>query len=506
MKEKRKFGVIDQIGYVFGDMGGSFVNLYVDAFFLTFCTYVLGIKATWVGSLFLFARLWDAVNDPIIGSFPDRWQIGKSGDKFKPYIKIAMIPLAVSGLLCFTDVSSWGSLAKHGWVIFAYLAYGMSYTGTSMPFGSMAAVITNDPVERTKLSRARAIGGTIVGIGALSAYGMSYTGTSMPFGSMAAVITNDPVERTKLSRARAIGGTIVGIGALSLVPQFVFNKSGEVVPSGFFKVAVVFGALSLISYYLLLKLTTERVRQTKVEGQKFNYGKVLKGVLKNRPMLGVMLATVGSLLYITGNGQLSSYLYKEFYHAPQVLSLVSLVNVPIMLVFFPVIPKLSQKFGKRNVILTCSGYNLIISTVLFLVPIQNVYVFLVLNTLAVSGQTAFTMLIWAFVTDCIDYSEFQTGERSDGSLYSIYTFSRKIGSTLASTIASFSLGAIGYVSGIQSQAPEIANHIRSLCTSIPVITCVLELIGIGLVYNLTKEKTEEMYTELNKRRTQKNVV
>ncbi len=459
MKEKRKFGVIDQIGYVFGDMGGSFVNLYVDAFFLTFCTYVLGIKATWMGSLFLFARLWDAVNDPIIGSFPDRWQIGKSGDKFKPYIKIAMIPLAVSGLLCFTDVSSWSSLAKHGWVIFAYLAYGMSYTGTSMPFGSMAAVITNDPVERTKLSR-----------------------------------------------ARAIGGTIVGIGALSLVPQFVFNKSGEVVPSGFFKVAVVFGVLSLISYYLLLKLTTERVRQTKVEGQKFNYGKVLKGVLKNRPMLGVMLATVGSLLYITGNGQLSSYLYKEFYHAPQVLSLVSLVNVPIMLVFFPVIPKLSQKFGKRNVILTCSGYNLIISTVLFLVPIQNVYVFLVLNTLAVSGQTAFTMLIWAFVTDCIDYSEFQTGERSDGSLYSIYTFSRKIGSTLASTIASFSLGAIGYVSGIQSQAPEIANHIRSLCTSIPVITCVLELIGIGLVYNLTKEKTEEMYTELNKRRTQKNVV
>lgn len=459
MKEKRKFGVIDQIGYVFGDMGGSFVNLYVDAFFLTFCTYVLGIKATWMGSLFLFARLWDAVNDPIIGSFPDRWQIGKSGDKFKPYIKIAMIPLAVSGLLCFTDVSSWSSLAKHGWVILAYLAYGMSYTGTSMPFGSMAAVITNDPIERTKLSR-----------------------------------------------ARAIGGTIVGIGALSLVPQFVFNKSGEVVPSGFFKVAVVFGALSLISYYLLLKLTTERVRQTKVEGQKFNYGKVLKGVLKNRPMLGVMLATVGSLLYITGNGQLSSYLYKEFYHAPQVLSLVSLVNVPIMLVFFPVIPKLSQKFGKRNVILTCSGYNLIISTVLFLVPIQNVYVFLVLNTLAVSGQTAFTMLIWAFVTDCIDYSEFQTGERSDGSLYSIYTFSRKIGSTLASTIASFSLGAIGYVSGIQSQAPEIANHIRSLCTSIPVITCVLELIGIGLVYNLTKEKTEEMYTELNKRRTQKNVV
>ena len=453
MKEIRKFGIRDQIGYVCGDMAGSFVNLYVDAFFLTFCTYVLGIKAAWMGSMFLFARLWDAFNDPMIGSFPDRWQIGKSGDKFKPYIKIAMIPLAISGLLCFADVSSWGSLAKHVWFVFAYIVYGMSYTGTSMPFGSMASVVTNDPIERTKLSR-----------------------------------------------ARSIGGTIVGIGAISLVPQFVFNKAGEVVPSGFFKVAVVFGILSMICYCLLLHFTTERVRQPKVEGEKFNYGKVLKSVFKNRPMLGVMLATVGSLLFITGNSQLGSYLYKEFYHAPQVLTLVSLISIPIMLVFFPLIPKLSQKYGKRNVILVCSGYNLVISLILFMMPIQNVYLFLVINTLATSGQTAFTMLIWAFVTDCIDYHEYQTGERSDGSLYSIYTFSRKIGSTLASTIASFSLGAIGYISGIEAQTAAVAGHIRSLCTFIPVATCVLELLGIGLVYNLTNKKTTEMYAVLKKRR------
>lgn len=453
MKEKKKFGMRDQIGYVCGDMAGSFVNLYVDAFFLTFCTYVLGIKATWMGSLFLFARLWDAINDPLIGSLPDRWQIGKSGDKFKPYIKIAMLPLAISGLLCFADVSSFSTLTKHIWVIFAYLVYGMSYTGTSMPFGSMASVITNDPVERTKLSR-----------------------------------------------ARAIGGTIVGIGAISLVPQFVFNKAGDVVPSGFFKVAIVFGILSLICYMLLIKLTTERIRQPKIEGQKFNYGKVLKSVLKNRPMLGVMLATVGSLLFITGNSQLGSYLYKEYYHAPQVLTLVSLVSIPIMVIFFPLIPKLSQKFGKKKVILFCSSYNLIISAILFLIPLPNVYLFLVVNTLATSGQTAFTMLIWAFVTDCIDYNEYQTGERSDGSLYSIYTFSRKIGSTLASTIASFSLGAIGYISGISTQTVEVATRIRFLCTGIPVITCILEVIGIGLIYNLTKEKTDEMYAELNRRR------
>ena len=101
-KEKAipKFGVKDQIGYVCGDMAGSFVNLFVDAYFLTFCTYALGIKATWMAGLFLAARLWDAINDPIIGSFPDRWRLGKSGDKFTPWFKLFMIQLALSGVLC----------------------------------------------------------------------------------------------------------------------------------------------------------------------------------------------------------------------------------------------------------------------------------------------------------------------------------------------------------------------------------------------------------------------
>ncbi len=458
MKQKKTtpFGIRDQLGYVCGDMAGSFVNLYVDAYFLTFCTYVLGISASWMGTLFLFARLWDAINDPIIGSFPDRWTIGKSGDKFKPYIKIAMVPLAISGLLCFADVSSFASTAKHVWAAVAYVIYGMSYTGTSIPFGSMASVITNNAVERTKLSR-----------------------------------------------ARAIGGTIVGFGALSLVPQFVFDKSGNVVASGFFKVAIVFGICSLIFYILLMILTTERVKTPKAEKVKFNYGHILKGVFHNRPMLGVMLATIGSLLYITGNSQLGSYLYKEYYHAPQVLTFVSLISIPVMVICFPLIPKLSQKYGKKKVVVFSSGYNLIISTVLFLVPIPNVYLYLILSTLAVSGQTVFTMLIWAFVTDCIDYQEYLTNERNDGSLYSIYTFSRKIGSTLASTLASFALGALGFVSGIETQAPEVASHIRLLCTSIPVITCILELIGIGLVYDLTKEKTEKMYEVLEARRAER---
>lgn len=453
-KQIRKFGVRDQFGYTCGDMGGSFVNLYVDAFFLTFCTYVLGISATWMGGLFLIARLWDAINDPLIGSLPDRFTIGKSGDKFKPYVKIAMWPLALSCLFCFMDVSSWSSVMKHAWAAFAYIFYGMSYTGTSMPYGSMASVITNDPIERTKLSRARSIGGLLVG----------------------------------------------GI-AISIVPQFVYDDAGEIVPPAFLGVAAVFALCSIICYFLLLNCTTERVHQEKKEKQKFNYGKVLKEVVHNRPLIGVMVASIGSLLYITANTQLGTYLYKEYYHAPSVMTLVSLLIIPVIIILFPLVPSLTKRFGKRAIIIFATSFNLVVSTFLLLVPISNVYVFIVINAIAVAGQTAFTMLIWAFVTDCIDYNEYMTGDRNDGSLYSIYTFSRKIGSTLASSLASFALGAVGYVSGLNVvQADGVAEHIRLLATSVPVITCILELIGIGLIYNLSKTKAEKMYVALKERR------
>ena len=449
----RKFGVRDQVGYLFGDMAGSFVNLYVDAFFLTFCTYVLGISPYFMASLFLGARLWDAVNDPIIGSFPDRWQIGKSGDKFKPYIKIAMIPLALSVILAFYDVSSLPTTAKHIWIVFTYIFYGMSYTGTSMPYGSLVAVITDDPVERTKLSR-----------------------------------------------ARSFGGLIVGAGFLSIVPQVIFNKDGDVVPVNFFYIAVAFAVFSLLSYLVTLKLTTERIRQPKLENEKFDYGKVLKSVLKNRPLIGVMVATVGSLLYITANSQLGAYIYKEYYNAPQVLTFVTLSMIPVMLIAFPIIPKLAGKYGKRKLILGFTFFNLICALFLLLVPIESVYVFMVLYTVANSGQTVFAMIIWALVTDTLDYHEYITGERSDGSLFSIYTFSRKLGSTLASTLASVMLGLVGFVSGAATQVPAVAENIRTMTTAVPVIATILQLIGIGVIFNLSKDRMDEIQAELKGKR------
>ena len=448
-KQIRPFGVKDEIGYVFGDMAGSFVNLFVDAYFLIFCTNVLGISAGWMGTLFLVARLWDAINDPIMGSFPDRWMIGKSGDKFKPWIKIFMLPLALSGVLCFFNVPLEG-IALHAYVAFAYVLYGMSYTGTSMPFGAMASVVSDDPIQRSKLSR-----------------------------------------------ARSIGGTIVGIVGLSIVPVVCFDKQSNILPERFTLIAVIFGVLSIISYFVLLNLTQERIRQNVEKAEKFNYGKVLKATVHNRPLIGVMVATLGSMLFITGSNQVRSYIFKEYYARTDVMSIISLATIPILVICFPLVPKLVAKFGKKATLMAAIVSSTIFSVIPVVMEIKNVYIYSALVVLGTIGQTVFTMLIWALVTDCLDYSEWKFNERSDGSMYSLYTFSRKIGSTIASTGVSFGLAAIGFVSGSNVvQTAEAVNGIYFLVNIIPVVTCILELVGVGLIFNLNKETTEQMYAEL----------
>lgn len=131
------------------------------------------------------------------------------------------------------------------------------------------------------------------------------------------------------------------------------------------------------------------------EYRKVNYGNVLKAVVKNRPLIGVMVATIGSMLYITGSNQIRSYVFKEYYGNTSAMTLLSLASVPIIIICFPLVPKLVAKFGKKTTLMFGSNQQYRAQCNHFCRKIPNVYVYSVLNVLAMIGQTVFTMLIWA---------------------------------------------------------------------------------------------------------------
>ncbi|OAB43540.1 MFS transporter [Paenibacillus antarcticus] len=452
----KKFGARDQVGYALGDIGGSFVNLYISGFFLIFCTYVLGVSPYFMGTMFLLGKFFDAICNVIMGTLPDRWKLGKSGDKFLPYISISKWILAASCLLAFANVSSWGTTATHVWVVFVYLFFCVAYTADSIPYGSLASVITNDPVERTKLSR-----------------------------------------------ARAIGGMVVGLGFLSFVPMFIYDKSGSVVPEAFFQIAIVFSILSVLAYTGLVRLTTERIRDDNQPGIQSDYSfkEAFKVAIKNRPLIGMMVASIGSLLMINGVSQLAPMVFAERYHMPSAFAINSFISIGITLILFAIVPKLVAKFNKRNLVIATAIFSLVATLILTLVTIESVYVFMVVYNLATIGSSVFVMVVWALVTDCIDYAELQTGKHYEGTLFSLYSFARKAGMGLGSAIGSYALGWVGFVSGAKSQSPEVAEGILKMYTGIPIIAFVIMLLGVGIIYNLNEKRTNEMYAALKISRT-----
>ncbi|MEH7379025.1 glycoside-pentoside-hexuronide (GPH):cation symporter [Bacillus sp. JJ1533] len=454
-KQVRKFGFRDQFGYMLGDVGGGFANLYIGSFFLLFSTSVLGVSPYFMGTLFLVARIFDAFTDVIMGSIPDRWRLGKSGDKFLPYINISKWLLAASILISFADVSSWSSTAIHVWVVFVYLFYGIAYTADSIPYGSLAAVITDDPIERTKLSR-----------------------------------------------ARAIGGMVVGIGFLSFVPMFIYDKSGNLVPEMFFYISIVFSILSVLAYTGLVKLTTERIRDDRPVGTKpdYKFTDALKAALKNRQLLGMMVASVGSLIMINGVTQLAAIVFSEYYKNPGAFAINSFLQMGVTLVLFIFVPSLVKRFGKRNMVISTASFSLIASTLLTIFVIENVYVYIVAYNIATIANMVFVMIVWALVTDCLDFTELQTGKRYDGTLYSIYSFSRKVGMGVGSALGSYALGWVGFVSGQTSQSKEVAEGVLRMYNGLPILSFLLMIIGIALIFNLNNKKAEEMYATLKERR------
>ena len=446
------FGLTDIIGYMFGDIGGSFVSLTFDAYYLIFTTYVLGINVEFMSGLFLFSRLYDAIDDPLIGSLPDRFIISKSS-KFKPWIKIFMWPLAISILLGFTNINSlnFSESLKHIWVVFCYILYGICYTGTSMPYGAMANTVA----------------------------------------------TNQK-EREKLSAARAIGGLLIVLVIMGLLPMLIWDKNNDPNVSGYYLVSLICAMGCIISYTLLNKMTVERknlVAEKKVN-KDYDFFKTIKQALSNRALVGVMIASIGSMIWITGNNQFAGFIFKEYYKQPKLQSLATVAQIPVTLLAFLLSAKLSELYGKRKVLTRALLLNLGLALILFFKPIRNPIYFIFINSIANMGQSLFIIYIWAFVGDAIDYHEYKYKSRNDGTIYSTYTFSRKLGTTIASAGASAVLAAVGFISAQSSQSVEVANSIRYLHTSIPVIATLIELVGIRVIYHLSREDSRVISQKL----------
>ncbi|NOU99115.1 MFS transporter [Paenibacillus planticolens] len=447
----RPFGIRDKLGYLFGDFGNDFFFILVSSFLMVYYTDIFKIHAATIGLMFLIARLWDAIADVVWGRFIDTRKAGIQG-KFKPWIFRMSFPLVLSGILMFVKIPGMSDGFYLAYAFVTYLIWGTLYSTVNIPYGSMASVITSDSVERTTLSTFRTMGANLAGL------------------------------------------IINVLGPLIL---FVNNKADS---DRFMLGAILFGILSISCYMACYKLSTERITLSETKEKKIHLGTTLKGLLKNRPLISILVASLAFMMLSMLVGAVNVYLYKNYFGSASMLSMAGLIQTAAVFIAIPFVKSLVNKFGKKEIASAGMLLSSIVYLALYFLPHLTALQFVIVSGLGMFGFAFFNLVVWAFVTDVIDYQEYVTGLREDGTVYSIYSFARKVGQALAGGIGGIAIGSVGYDAARSVQTQEALDGIYTLATLIPGIVYLLIFLIIVFFYPLNKQRTNQLAVHLTAKR------
>lgn len=452
----RPFGMRDKLGYMFGDFGNDFTFLLSSSFMLKFYTDVMAIDPGVVGLLMMAARFIDAVTDVTMGQIVDRSKPTKDG-KFRPWIKRMCGPVAIASFLIYQ--SAFADMAygfKVFWMVITYILWGsIFYTSINIPYGSMASAISADPDDRVQLSTWRTIGATLAGLA---------IGVGVPLVAYETVNGNTVMSGTRM--------TII---------------------------AGIFSICAIICYLLCFNLVRERV-EVPANTEKVNVGKMFKRVFTNRSLLGIIAAAILLLLGLLGMQGMAPYVFPNYYGSAAAQSTASFAgSIAILVICAPLASKLAAKFGKKELsIVSCLFGGLVYVVCLFVRP-ENPYVFVAFYTASYIGLGFFNTIIWAMITDVIDDAEVKNGVREDGTIYSIYSFARKLGQAFSSGMIGGLLGVIGYTKETAFD-PEVTSKVFDLACIIPAAGLIAVALALIFIYPLSKKKVEANVAELARRR------
>ena len=456
LRDEKPFGFKDKLGYLLGDLGNDFAFMFTSMYLMIFYTKVWGVSASTVGVLFLVSRCLDAFTDIGMGTIVDKAKPTKDG-KFRPWIK------RMSGIFA----------------IMTFLMYQSSLANASMTVKVIVMFVTY------------ILWGSIC-----------YTAINIPYGSMASAITDVPAERASLSTWRSMGASFASLIIGTITPQVIYYADAQgnqlVSPTNFTIVAGVFSVLSFICYMSCFKLTTERVKfENNDQKEKVSIFKNLGMMLKNKALLAIIASSIVLLLSQLMAGTMNQYLYADYFKNVNVMSVSSMLGLPVSLIIAAVIVKIAAKFGKKEVCVVSMLFAGVIYFVVFTMRIRNPWIFLVFNILALLGTTSFNMLTWANITDIIDYNEVLTGKRDDGAIYGLYSFSRKIGQALAGGLGGFALSFIGYNSLAATQTTQVTDGIYTIATIFPAVCYIAVGLILIFAYPLSKKVVEENASKLS---------
>lgn len=441
MSNAKPFGWKDKIGYGLGDFGCNMSFVFINSYMMVFFVTCLGIDPKHYAAIILIAKIWDAINDPIIGALCDASK-PKGKSKFKPWIKWGCIPLLISSVVMFIYIPNAPYTVKIAVCLVTYLIWSVAYTSVNVPYGSMQSVITK----------------------------------------------ND-LQRAELSNARSIGALLAQLPVMILLPLLIYDDNNQPRGNLFIVFVTVMGIIGVITFQIMCTITTERVEPAVNKTQKFNYFRTLGSFFTNRPIMALTVSTVSYLALIMTVTTSMQYIFMYYFENSKLIPVATVIAGVPMVVAIVLVKPLVKRFSKKALCTYPFIAGIISTGIITFVKFSNPYVWLVFVGVAVLSTGLYMVLIWAMVADSIDYQEKRTGRREEGSIYATYSLFRKLAQGIGSSAVSLAIGWTGYKAEFGAYQPEgVADKIYLVTGLLPFMGTIICFISM-LFYNINEKET-----------------
>ena len=511
-KQLRPFGMRDKLAYAAGDLGCN-MSFALKGTVQTFWLVYMMMETGLLSLLLLLVQIWDAVNDPMIGTMIDRDKRNYKRGKFKTYILIGACGLLIGGAAVFLPFPNAPVVLKAVLFVLGYIVWDAFYTIANVPYGSMLSLITEDNAERAQLSTWRSIGSMIGNILPMTILPMliwqkvTYDGTTsfldkifIPEGFTKEQFLVNP--ETKLPYE---------IGDKILSPET--GKQVEILLGDrVFWAALIMGVIGFLCFIFMIKNITIRVDESTVKtnegSDKSNIFSAFGKFMKNRPAVGCTLAAMGMFLGMNAASTANTIMFATYFNMASLSGVVQMIGFLPMFLFMPFIKKIVVKYGKKEASVFGTIVSLVGGVFMLIFPmVGDVRLSLVLFLLGLViygiGMGVYTCVSWAMMGDAIDYNEWKYGTREEGTVYALHSFFRKLAQGVGPSIVLLIMGVLGYQSnlGTIGQSLQTSHNMCWLVAGLYLFSAVMQFIGLALIYNLDKKTVELMNAELAERHT-----
>ena len=473
-RKPRPFGIRDSIAYALGDFGCN-MSFALKGTLTIFWSQFMGLGDSLYALLLIFVQIWDAINDPLIGSMIDADTRKYKRNKFLAYIFAGSIGLLVAGALCFIPVPNAPHAIRVILFLAGYVIWDAFYTVANVPYGSLLSLISDDVKDRASLSAWRSIG--------------SMLGNMVPMVILPFLIWKNRVDANGVE---------------------VLDEAGEVIKDlqgyNVFWAALIMGVIGFSSFQFMIRNTEIRVStgvKINEDQPKFNVFKAFVNFAKNRPAVGATLAAMGMFIGMQGATTAVTVLFQTYFKNPEMSGIVQLFSMIPILCFTPFARKAVDKFGKKELCVVGSLCSVVAGIGLVVLPITpdstGLIIYILCQLVYNLGLGIYSTVSWAMMGDAIDYNEWKTGNREEGIVYSLHSFFRKLAQGVGPSVVLVIMVALGYVgSNGGAQTQEVALNMRYLVAVLFLVSAIFQFIGLALIYNLDKKTLAQMNKELGR--------